>query len=125
MNKSVTKQKSKTLETYFWKFWRSRIQETSIKIFTQPNPLVAPNMVKFRAKMKRNVNVWDSLPYPTEFSQNGHLSFVEKSSCYRAQFIVKIRAKKNAGCPTSFRTWKLPVTSLRLRWRHNQTFSRR
>ena len=44
--------------------------------------------------MKRNVSVWDSLPYPTEFSQNGHLSVVEKSSCYRAQFIVKIRARK-------------------------------
>ena len=30
MNKSVTKQKSKALESYFWKFCRSRTQETSI-----------------------------------------------------------------------------------------------
>ena len=125
MNKSVTKKKSKALEIYFWKICRNRTQETSIKILTQPTPLVAPNMVEFCAKMKRNVNVLDSLPYPTEFSQNGHLSVVEKSSCYRAQFIVKICAKKNAGYPISFRAWKLPVTSLRLRWRHNQIFSRR
>ena len=125
MNKSVTKQKSKALEIYFWKFCRSRTQETSIYIFTQPTPLAAPNMVKFCANTKRNVNVWDSLPYPTEFSQDGHLSAVEKSSRYRAQFNVKIRAKKNAGCPISFRAWKLPVTSLRLCWRHNQIFSRR
>ena len=94
-------------------------------MFTQPNPLVAPYMVKFCAKTKGNVNVWDSLPYPTEFSQNGQLSVVEKSSRYRAQFIVKIRAKKNAGCPISFRAWKLPVISLQLRWRHNQIFWRR
>ena len=56
MNKSVTKQKSKAFEIYFWKFCRSRTQETSIKIFTQPTPFVAPNMVKFCTKTKCNVN---------------------------------------------------------------------
>ena len=43
------------------------------------------------------------LPYPTEFSQTGNLSVVEKSSHFWTQFIVKIRAKKNAGCPILFR----------------------
>ena len=43
------------------------------------------------------------LSYPTEFSQNGNLSVVEKSSHFWSQFIANIRAKKNAGCPISFR----------------------
>ena len=55
--------------------------------------------------MRRNVNIWDSLSYPTEFSQNDNLGVVEKWSRYRAQFIVK-----NAGCPISFRALKFPVT---------------
>ena len=85
-------------------------KKLQFRIFTQPNPLVAPNMVNFVPKRNATSMPGDSLPFPTEFSQNGHFSVVEKSSRYRAQYIVKIRTKKNASCPIS---------------RHNQIFSRR
>ena len=34
---------------------------------SRDTPLVAPKMVNFAPKTKRNLHVWDSLPYPTEF----------------------------------------------------------
>ena len=35
--------------------------------FTRATRLAAPKMVNFCAKTKRNIHVWNSLPYPTEF----------------------------------------------------------
>lgn len=67
MTKTETKQKAKLKKYFFETFVVCRTQEDTIQIFTRATRLAAPKMVNFCAKMKRNVYVWDSLPYPTEF----------------------------------------------------------
>ena len=52
--------KSKASEIFFRNFCRK-------SSFTRATRLAAPKMVNFCAKTKRNIHVWNSLPYPTEF----------------------------------------------------------
>ena len=84
--------RSEALEIYFRKYCRMSNTRNFILDFLLNQFCLLPLNGYFCAKTKRNVNVWGSLPYPTEFSQNGNLSVVEKSSHHRAQFIVKSRA---------------------------------
>ena len=58
----------KAIEMYFRKFCRKlKARNFDLDFYSSISvELVAPKMLNFAPKTKRNVHVWDSLPYPTK-----------------------------------------------------------